>query len=127
MPPALLGGNVAFLRLLRLMRLFKLVGKVKQLKVIVEGLIKGLSAVTYIVMLLVLVFYLYAVLGVSSFRRNDPYHFGNVGLAMLTLYRIATFEAWTNIMYINIYGCDSQNTSVLGVCTFLLLPFSDAR
>jgi hypothetical protein len=97
------------------MRLLKLVSNVKQLRVIVVGLTQGLSAVTYIVILLVLVFYLFAVLGVNCFRRNDPFHFGNVGLAMITLYRIATFESWTAIMYINIFGCNSQTGSVLGV------------
>lgn len=109
------GVNAAFLRLLRLLRLMKLVGRVKQLQVIVVGLIKGMGAVSYIVILLVLVFYLFAVLGVSCFRRNDPFHFGSVGLAMITLYRIATFESWTAIMYINIFGCNSQTGSVLGV------------
>jgi voltage-gated sodium channel len=57
------GGNVAFLRLLRLMRLLKLVGKVKQLQVIVVGLAKGLGSVSYIMVLMLLVFYLFAVLG----------------------------------------------------------------
>jgi voltage-gated sodium channel len=57
------GGNVAFLRLLRLMRLLKLVGKVKQLQVIVMGLAKGLGSVSYIMLLMLLVFYLFAVLG----------------------------------------------------------------
>ena len=42
------GVNAAFLRLLRLIRLLKLVGRVKQLQVIVVGLIKGMGAVSYI-------------------------------------------------------------------------------
>ena len=109
------GGNVAFLRLLRLMRLLKLVGKVKQLQVIVMGLIKGLSSVSYIMVLMLLIFYLFAVMGVDSFRKNDPFHFGSLGVAMLTLFRCATLEDWSDVMYINMYGCASQYTGVDGV------------
>jgi voltage-gated sodium channel len=109
------GVNVAFLRLLRLARLLKLVNKVKQLQVIVMGLARGLGSCTYIVMLLLLIFYLFAIVGCVCFRRNDPYHWGGVGIAMLTLFRIATFEAWTVILFLNYYGCDSQNYSVAGV------------
>jgi voltage-gated sodium channel len=98
------------------MRLFKLVGKVKQLHVIVMGLARGLGSCIYIVMLLLLIFYLYAIVGTACFRRNDPFHFGGLGISMLTLYiRIATFESWTNVLYINYFGCSSQNPSVDGV------------
>ena len=107
-------GNVAFLRLLRLMRLLKLVGKVKQLQLIVMGLVNGLNAVTYILVLMLLVFYLFAVLGVGSFQENDPTHFGSLGVAMLTLFRCATLEDWSDVMYINFYGCDSEAFQVVG-------------
>jgi voltage-gated sodium channel len=138
------GGNVAFLRLLRLMRLLKLVGKVKQLQVIVMGLAKGLGSVSYIMLLMLLVFYLFAVLGlvyagfpfilvardhpsvisflntlsfvfsVQCFRKNDPFHFGGLGIAMISLFRCATLEDWSDIMYINIFGCDSAIGGVSG-------------
>ena len=109
------GGNVAFLRLLRLMRLLKLVGKVKQLQVIVMGLIKGLSSVSYIMLLMLLIFYLFAVLGVGTFRKNDPFHFGSIGIAMVTLFRCATLEDWTDVLYTNMYGCDTQYGGPYGV------------
>lgn len=89
------------------MRLLKLVGKVKQLQVIVQGLAKGLGSVVYIMILMILVFYLYAVLGVQSFRKNDPFHFGGLGFAMLSLFRAATKENWTHLLVINEFGCDS--------------------
>lgn len=114
-PPGLLGGNFAFLRLLRLMRLFKLVKKVKKINAIVSGLFKGLGAVGYILLLLVLVFYLFAVLGVQTFRRNDPLAFGGIGIAVVTLFRIITLDNWTSLIYLNWFGCDSQNISVDGV------------
>lgn len=78
LPRSTVGGNVSFLRLLRLLRLLKLVGKVKKLQVLVSGLIHGFKSVTYILLLLVMIFYLFAVLGTSLFRANDPFHFGGV-------------------------------------------------
>jgi voltage-gated sodium channel len=73
--------------------------------------------VTYILLLLVLIFYLFAVVGVVMFRNNDPFHFGSIGVAMITLFRVATLESWSNVMYINWYGCDSQSLGVVGVST----------
>jgi len=96
------------------MRLLKLVGKVKELQIIVMGLMNGLSSVTYILLLMLLVFYLFAVMGVGSFQKNDPFHFGSLGVAMVTLFRCATLEDWSDVMYINFYGCDSQAIQVNG-------------
>jgi hypothetical protein len=103
------------------MRLLKLVGKVRQLQIIVMGLIRGLSSVSYILLLLLLIFYLYACIGVGAFRRNDPYEFGSLGVAMLTLFRHATLDSWSNSMYINWYGCDSMFYGVVGVSLIILL------
>ena len=37
---------------------------------------------------------------------DEHANFRNFGTAMLTLFRCATFEAWTDVMYINKFGCD---------------------
>ena len=99
-------GYAAALRLARLARLLKLVNKIPQLKLIISGLVGGLRAILYIMLLLVMVFYFYAILGMTCFMKNDPWHWGHFGYAMETLFRMATMEDWTEIMYINYYGCD---------------------
>ncbi|CAM9967023.1 unnamed protein product, partial [Discosporangium mesarthrocarpum] len=96
------GGSVAILRLARLMRVMKIVRKVPQLQMIVMGLIGGLSSIGYILLLLLLVFYLYGVAGIYLYKDNDPWHFGNLQRAMLTLFRCTTLEDWSEIMYSNI-------------------------
>lgn len=45
-------------------------------------------------------------IGVASFRDNDPRHFSSLHVAMLTLFRCATMDDWSDLMYINMYGCD---------------------
>lgn len=101
------GGSLALLRLVRLMRLAKLIKKIPALQMIVRGLTGGLSSIAYILLLLVLVFYLFAVTGFYLFSDNDPFHFGTLPIAMITMFRCATLDAWSDVMYLNIFGCDS--------------------
>jgi voltage-gated sodium channel len=101
----LYGYDAGLLRLVRLMRVAKIVRKIPQLQVIVMGLLGGIKSIVYIVILLVIVFYIYGIAGVYAFRDNDPWHFGTLPTAMLTLFRCSTLEDWTDTMYINIYGC----------------------
>ena len=103
---------VSFLRLLRLARILKLVKKVRGLQVIVMGLAGGLSSILYIMLLLALLFYLYAIMGILAFRQNDYWHFKDIGTAFLTLFRAATLEDWTDIMYINIFGCEDYGGGI---------------
>merc|ERR1712072_378061 len=43
----------------------------------------------------------------EDYSCNDPWHFGTLHESMLTLFRICTFEDWTDVMYTNIYGCNA--------------------
>ena len=83
-----------------------------QLKLIINGLFGGMRAIAYITLLLLMVFYFYAILGMTVFMENDPWHFGNFGLSMVTLFRMATLEDWTEIMYINFFGCDVYSAAI---------------
>ena len=104
------GDFVVVLRLPRLLRVLKLGRALPQLQVIVSALIKGLSSIGYIAMLLFLIYYLYAIVGMFLFCTpgacNDPWHFGSLHITMFTLFRCSTLEDWTDVMYINMYGCD---------------------
>jgi voltage-gated sodium channel len=68
--------------------------------------------VMYILILMLLVFYFYAVCGVSLFRENDPFHFANIPLAFETLFRCATLEDWTDVWYINYHGCEEYHFDI---------------
>jgi Ca2+-binding EF-hand superfamily protein len=56
--------------------------------------------------ILFIVFYVYAITGVTLFKGNDPKHFKNLHVAMLTMFQVSTMDNWNEIMYINVYGCD---------------------
>jgi len=69
---------VGALRMLRLVRLLTFVKGIKQLRVIVSGLLTGIKSVSYIVILLILVIYMFAILACLLFGDNDPARFGTV-------------------------------------------------
>eukprot|EP01047_Picozoa_sp_COSAG01_P027939 COSAG01_NODE_1861_length_9039_cov_6.964094_10_plen_728_part_00 len=100
------GGNVAVLRLMRLMRLLKLLHTVENLQIILSGLSAGFGSIGYILVLMLLVFYLFAVVSIMMFKTNDHVHFEDMDTAMITLFRMSTMEDWTDVMYINMLGCD---------------------
>ena len=101
------GNSIGLLRMVRLMRLIKLVKKVPQLYTIVRGLIGGLRSIGYVLLLMFLIFYIYAIIGFYLFMPNDTWHFGSIWLGLLTLWQVCTFENWASIMYVNYYGCNS--------------------
>lgn len=97
---------VAVLRLARLLRVLRLVKALPKLQVLVGALLKSLPSMGYIAILLLLLFYLYAVLGTFLFGPNDPVNFGSLQQTFLTLYQTATFEGWIDRMNVSFYGCN---------------------
>jgi voltage-gated sodium channel len=106
LPESWTGGAVAVLRLLRLLRVLKLFKAVPQLQIIMSGLAQGMGSIVWIALLLALMFYLFGIMAIMFFRANDPVHFGSLDLTFLTLFRASTFEDWTDIMFIAMYGCE---------------------
>ncbi len=101
------GSSVAILRLLRLLRVLKLVKALPKLQLLVSALLKSIPSMGYVSILLLLLFYIYAVAAVFFFGANDPLHFENLQMSMLSLFRVVTLEDWTDVMYINMYGCEN--------------------
>lgn len=100
------GQYIAVLRLARLLRVLKLVRAVPKLQILVSALLKSIPSMGYVALLLGMLFYVYAVASVFLFGANDPIHFSNIAISMLTLFRVVTGEDWTDVMYIQMWGCD---------------------
>lgn len=98
------GHYAAVLRLLRVLRALRLVSALPRLQLLVSALLKSVPSMGYVGLLLLLLFYIYGVLGVALFAGNDPVHFGNLQLSLLTLFRVVTLEDWTDVMYIQMFG-----------------------
>jgi voltage-gated sodium channel len=104
--PAMNADFVAVIRLARVLRVLRLVHALPQLKMLVDAMLKSIPSMGYVGILLLLLFYIYGAMGVFLFGKNDPLHFGSLHTAMLSLFRISTLEGWTEIMYINMFGCN---------------------
>lgn len=96
---------VAVLRLARLLRVLKLVTAVPKLQILVGALLKSIPSMFYVGVLLAMLFYVYAVASVFLFGANDPVHFKDLPISMLSLFRVVTGEDWTDVMYIQMFGC----------------------
>jgi voltage-gated sodium channel len=86
------------LRLVRVLRTFRLFRAFPNLRPVVSGLLNSVSSVIFVAMLLGVVVYIYAVIGVSMFASIDPIHFGNLWRGLFTLFQILTLENWNTIM-----------------------------
>ena len=101
------GGYVAVLRLARVLRVLRLLTTIPRLQILVAALLRSIPSMFYVTVLLFILFYIYAVLGVMLFGENDPNHFSSLGRSLLSLFRVVTLEDWTDIMYINMFGSDN--------------------
>jgi voltage-gated sodium channel len=104
--PDINAGFVAVIRLARVLRVMRLVQALPQLKMLINAMLKSIPSMGYVGVLLLLLYYIYGAMGVFVFGQNDPLHFGSLGTAMLSLFRISTLEGWSEIMYVNMFGCD---------------------
>ena len=86
-------------RLLRLFRVMRLISFIPQLRLLVSALLMALPRMGYVALMMFVIFYMYATLGSLLFEHINPELWGDVGIAMLTLFRVATFEDWTDVMY----------------------------
>ncbi len=86
-------------RLLRVFRVLRLVSVVPELRFLINSLLKAIPRMGYIALLMFIIFYIYAAMGSMFFAKVDEFLWGDVAAAMLTLFRVATFEDWTDVMY----------------------------
>ena len=86
-------------RLLRLFRVMRLISFIPQLRVLTSALVIALPRMSYVALLMFVIFYMYAVVGSLLFNEINPVLWGDVGRSLLTLFRVSTFEDWTDVMY----------------------------
>lgn len=91
-----LGSGFAILRSLRILRILRLISVVPQMRLVVEALIKALPGMGSILGVLILIYYVSAVLAVKLFGGAYPELFGSIGKAMYTLFRTMTLDDWSS-------------------------------
>lgn len=90
------GSTMLIARLLRIFRVLRLVSMIPELRLLVNSLLKAIPQMGYIALLMFVIFYIYAAMGSMMFADINPVLWQDVSISMLTLFRIATFEDWTD-------------------------------
>lgn len=98
------GHFAAVLRMARILRLLRLLTVIPQLQLLVGSLLKSIPSMGYVALLLLIQFYMYAIIGVFAFREQAPQFFGSLGLSMLSLFQVVTLESWPDILQALIYN-----------------------
>lgn len=93
------GSGVLLARLLRVFRVLRLVSMVPELRLLINALLKAIPRMGYIALLMFVIFYIYAAIGSIIFHEINEELWGDVSISLLTLFRVATFEDWTDVMY----------------------------
>ncbi|XP_035136356.3 voltage-dependent L-type calcium channel subunit alpha-1S isoform X1 [Callithrix jacchus] len=110
----------AFFRLFRVMRLIKLLSRAEGVRTLLWTFIKSFQALPYVALLIVMLFFIYAVIGMQMFGKialvdgtqiNRNNNFQTFPQAVLLLFRCATGEAWQEILLACSYGklCDPES------------------
>ncbi|XP_037837056.1 voltage-dependent L-type calcium channel subunit alpha-1C isoform X3 [Kryptolebias marmoratus] len=99
--------SITFFRLFRVMRLVKLLSRGEGIRTLLWTFIKSFQALPYVALLIVMLFFIYAVIGMQMFGKialrdntqiNRNNNFQTFPQAVLLLFRCATGEAWQEIM-----------------------------
>ena len=86
-------------RLLRVFRVLRLVSVIPELRVLLNAFVKAIPRMGYVALLMFIVFYIYAASGSMFFHKINPGLWENISISLLTLFRVATCEDWTDVMY----------------------------
>jgi voltage-gated sodium channel len=88
-------GPLAVLRALRVLRVLRLVSTLPRLRFVVEALLAAVPGITSIAGLMLLLFYVFAVMSTGLFGAAFPEWFGSIGASMYTIFQIMTLESWS--------------------------------
>jgi voltage-gated sodium channel len=91
--------TVLLARLLRIFRVLRLISFVPELRMLVRALLKAIPRMGYVVLLMFVIFYMYGAVGSMFFNAVDPELWGNISVAMITMFRVVTFDNWSEVMY----------------------------
>uniref|UniRef100_A0A6Q2Z697 Voltage-dependent L-type calcium channel subunit alpha n=1 Tax=Esox lucius TaxID=8010 RepID=A0A6Q2Z697_ESOLU len=117
--------SITFFRLFRVMRLVKLLSKGEGIRTLLWTFVKSLQALPYVALLIAMIFFIYAVIGMQTFGKiamqdytqiNRNNNFQTFPQAVLALFRCATGEAWQEIMLASLPGkrCDPESDYLPG-------------
>ena len=86
-------------RLLRIFRVLRLISVIPELRVLLNAFLTAIPRMGYVSLMMFIIFYIYAAMGSIFFGHINDVLWGDIAISLLTLFRVATFEDWTDVMY----------------------------
>jgi voltage-gated sodium channel len=83
---------ISALRTLRVVRVFRLISAVPQMRRVVEALFSAMPGILATFAILIVVFYIGAVMATTLFHDEDGFH--NLGESALSLFALTQFDGW---------------------------------
>jgi voltage-gated sodium channel len=89
-------GAFSVLRALRVLRVLRLISAIPSLRHVVEAMLAALPGMGSIILLMALLFYVFAVMATKLYAGVLPEKFGTLGDSLFTLFQLMTMEDWMN-------------------------------
>jgi voltage-gated sodium channel len=87
--------SLSVLRALRILRVLRLISIVPQFRKVTQAFFDSLSGLATIGTILLLIFYVSAVMATKLFGGTFPEWFGSIGRSLYSLFQIMTLESWS--------------------------------
>uniref|UniRef100_A0A8C4N9A5 Ion transport domain-containing protein n=1 Tax=Eptatretus burgeri TaxID=7764 RepID=A0A8C4N9A5_EPTBU len=122
---------IRIMRVLRIARVLKLLKMATGMRALIDTVVQALPQVGNLGLLFLLLFFIYAALGVELFSRivcdeNHPCEglsrhatFQNFGMAFLTLFRVSTGDNWNGIMKDTLRECSTIDRQCISYLPFI--------
>lgn len=88
-------GPFAVLRALRVLRVLRLLTLVPSMRRVVGALLASIPGLGSIALVLLLIYYVFAVMATKLFGQNFPQFFCSIGESLYSLFQIMTLESWS--------------------------------
>lgn len=88
-------GPFAVLRALRVLRVLRLMTIVPSMRRVVGALLTAIPGLGSIALVLLIIYYVFAVIATNLFAATHPEWFGNLGRSLYTLFQVMTLESWS--------------------------------
>jgi len=95
---------ISVLRIFRVLRILRTITSVPTLRRIVSALFMAIPTISSVILLMGIIFYVYAIIGTAFFAVIAPEYFGNLQLSFITLFQVFTLESWASGIFRPIFA-----------------------
>jgi len=89
--------GIRTLRLLKLINIIKPIGRNSKFRTITEAMFSSIPLILGTFVYFVILFIVYAIIGINLYRETNPEYFGNIWIAFYSLFQVMTLDNWIDV------------------------------